>query len=125
MQYITTCRFFYKNIAKNFQLGWYSDRTTSLTKGNINWEGNLKGLADYGDNSVSGEVIIHILDGSESNCYVSFNRQDGINSGTVEAGNQVLVHSKVSICFLSVLAFATTDPLTPMIYFLYIFLSAI
>lgn len=82
------------NAAKNFQMGWYLDRTLSLIEGDINWEGNVKGLSHYADDSVPGEVIIYIPDGGSNHYYVSYNRKFGINSGTVEGGDQVLVHQR-------------------------------
>eukprot|EP00594_Rhizosolenia_setigera_P003609 CAMPEP_0178951050 /NCGR_PEP_ID=MMETSP0789-20121207/6999_1 /TAXON_ID=3005 /ORGANISM="Rhizosolenia setigera, Strain CCMP 1694" /LENGTH=793 /DNA_ID=CAMNT_0020631857 /DNA_START=180 /DNA_END=2561 /DNA_ORIENTATION=+ len=82
------------NAAKNFQMKWFLDKTTSLTAGDINWEGNVKGLSHYGDNSVPGEVIIYIPNGGSDHYYVSYNRRYGINSGTVEGGDQVLIHRR-------------------------------
>jgi hypothetical protein len=84
------------NAAKNWQLGWYSDRHVSVTS---SWSGNLYGLADYENTSSNDMIIAQIpasVDGGFDDWYVSFNRKIGINRGTVEGGNQVLVHKRAS-----------------------------
>ena len=80
------------NAPKNWQLQWYDDRETTVSGG---WSGELYGIADYGDTYDGDTVIARIL-GTPDDWYVSFNRKTGINSGTVEGGNQVLVHKRPS-----------------------------
>ncbi|GFH49885.1 hypothetical protein CTEN210_06361 [Chaetoceros tenuissimus] len=80
------------NAPKNWQLGWYDDKQISISFDG--WEGNLIGLSDYENPNVAAEdIVIAKVDLNES-YYVSFNRKTGINSGTVEGGNQVLVHKR-------------------------------
>ena len=83
------------NGPKNWQLGWYSDRQIVVTSG---WTGNIVGLVDY-QNTSDETIVLQIpasVDGGSDDWYVSFNRKSGINSGTVEGGNQVLVHKRES-----------------------------
>jgi len=80
------------NAPKNWQLGWYDDKQVSVSFDG--WEGNLIGLSDYENSNVAaGDMVIAKVDLNES-YYVSFNRKTGINSGTLEGGNQVLVHKR-------------------------------
>jgi len=82
------------NAPKNWQLGWYSDAQEIVTVDG--WSGNLYGIADYGGTEIgSAGVIAQIpasIDGGTDDWYVSFNRKAGINAGTSEGGDQVLVH---------------------------------
>mmetsp|Transcript_17060 Transcript_17060/g.25378 ORF Transcript_17060/g.25378 Transcript_17060/m.25378 type:complete len:617 (-) Transcript_17060:192-2042(-) len=84
------------NAPKNWQLGWYNDGQKVVTSG---WSGNLYGIADYGTIDSGSVVIAQIpasVNGGTDDWYVSFNRKAGINAGTVEGGNQVLVHKRAS-----------------------------
>jgi len=86
------------NSPKSWQLGWYQDGQESispLATSKNSFIGRLIGLAEYDllDTASSDKVIIQIT-GYGSDYYVAFNRKVGINSGTVEGGNQVLVHSR-------------------------------
>jgi hypothetical protein len=80
------------NAPKNWQLQWYDDRETTVSGG---WSGELYGIADYGDTN-DGDTVIAQIPGTTEDWYVSFNRKIGINSGTVEGGDQVLVHKRPS-----------------------------
>ena len=80
------------NAPKNWQLQWYSDRQVTVSGG---WSGDLYGIADYVGTNEGDTVIVQIPGGTED-WYVSFNRKTGINSGTPEGGNQVLVHKRSS-----------------------------
>jgi hypothetical protein len=80
------------NAPKNWKLGWYDDRQKTVLVG---WSGDLYGIADYGDTYDGDTVIARIL-GTPDDWYVSFNRKTGINSGTLEGGDQVLVHKRPS-----------------------------
>lgn len=81
------------NAAKNFQLGWFSDKFMDMTLSDT-FSGDLIGQADY-NNGDQEKVGIRITS-SSNDYYVSFNRQTGINSGTLEGGDQVLVHERTS-----------------------------
>ncbi len=88
------------NAPKNWQLGWYPEGVYTVV--NNFFEGKIFGIADYGafingDLNVSnGEIIMAKLIDSAAgeDWYVSFNRDTGINSGTVEGQDQVLVHKR-------------------------------
>ena len=88
------------NAPKNWQLGWYP--LGELEVVNQYFEGKIFGIADYGafingDLNVSNDEIIMakvINPAAGEDWYVSFNRDTGINSGTVEGQDQVLVHKR-------------------------------
>ena len=82
------------NGPKNWQLGWYADRHVTLNSGD-SWFGNIYGLSDYTATSNDDAIVIKIA-ASPDDIYVSYNRATGINAGTVEGINQVLVHTKVA-----------------------------
>ncbi len=82
------------NAAKNYQLGWYSDKTKVVTPGaatNNCFAGDLHGTALYG-NAAAQTVGIKVNNsGSATDYYIMYNARTGIQSGTVEGGNQVMV----------------------------------
>jgi len=86
------------NAAKNFQLGWYSDKTRVMTP-NIAvveedcFAGDLYGTAFYGIDSVQtvGIKVKNNNPSSIEDVFIMFNAKTGIQSGTVEGGNQVMV----------------------------------
>lgn len=80
------------NAPKNAQLGWYDDKL--LTVSGTGWSGSLHGISDY--ESSDALTVIAKIPGSTEDWYVSFNRNTGINSGTQEAANRVLVHKRAS-----------------------------
>ena len=85
------------NGPKNWQLGWYSDCHTSIGDGASSWSGKIYGLSDYGSTSSGDSVIVQLpLASGEDDYYVTFNCKRGINSGTLEGVDQVLVHLRLS-----------------------------
>jgi len=80
------------NAPKNWQLGWYTNRQTTVSGG---WSGYLYGISDYGSTN-EGDTEIAQIPGTTEDWYVSFNRKTGINNGAVEGGDQVLVHKRPS-----------------------------
>lgn len=81
------------NAAKSWQTGWYTDKHEVVSPSIEGcWEGNLYGIADYG-NSLAKTVLIK-LDASNSarSFFIAYNRAVGINSGTREAANQVTIN---------------------------------
>merc|ERR1711971_1066814 len=97
------------NAAKNFQLGWYERQKVSfypLSNKDTTQSFVLNGVDDYNkDGSSNGELItLRIVEyGDEydsdlgnygNDYYVGYNRKTGPNSGTLEAGNQVVVFRK-------------------------------
>lgn len=81
------------NNAKNWQLGFYSDRRTIAFPLAASWTGDLVGLAEYNKAS-NGQNVIVKVEGHTIDYYVGFNRKVGINSGTVEGGDQVTIQSR-------------------------------
>merc|ERR1712039_442986 len=82
------------NAPKNWQLGWYPDGALQIASGD-SFTGRLIGLADYSTlDASSGDVVMEKIKGYDVDYYISFNRKTGINKGTYEGGNQVLVHSR-------------------------------
>ncbi len=83
------------NNAKNWQLGWYADRRAIAKPLESPWEGTLVGFAEYDViPETSDSVVILKVQGDDVDYYVGFNRRTGINSGTVEGGNQVTIQSR-------------------------------
>ena len=85
------------NAPKNFQLGWFPDREVTLSPSTYSWAGRLYGIANYDVTSSTEKMMIRMEDSnvnSGSDIYVSFNAQNGINAGTQEGGDQVLIHRK-------------------------------
>jgi len=83
------------NAPKNWQLGWYADRTTTYVGEYQTY--NLKGLVDYGSSSENDSVIIMIPAtylGGSYDYYLSFNRVASFNSDTGLGRNQVLLHKR-------------------------------
>merc|ERR1711982_67228 len=74
--------------------GWYPDGALQIASGD-SFTGRLIGLADYSTlDASSGDVVMVKIKGYSVDYYISFNRKTGINKGTYEGGNQVLVHSR-------------------------------
>jgi len=79
------------NAAKSWQLGWYSARSITIDAfGDRVYEGELAGIVE---NPFEGNVpiLIKLNTASSDDYYVSFNRKIGINSGTKEGGDQVMI----------------------------------
>ena len=80
------------NGPKSWQLGWYSDYHVDLSTNNYNWSGDLVGFAEKSATAASDKMIIRIRNAyANRDTYVHFNRKIGMNSGTLEGGNEVLV----------------------------------
>lgn len=80
------------NAAKSWQTGWYKEKEITINgSGGVTcFNGTLHGIADF---PVAKTVILKIQRGL-TNLFVNFNAQRGINQGTQEGGNQVLVVSR-------------------------------
>ena len=76
------------NAPKNKQLGWYTDYEVDVLGG---WKGKIYGVATKGLATKGRDVVLARIPGS-FDFYVSFNAKSGINSGTLEGANEVLVH---------------------------------
>ena len=83
------------NAPKSVQLGWYNDRVVDWDSSRSEWSGYLYGIADYRTTTPDKKMILYI-ENTERNedIYVSFNRKSGMNDGTKEGADQVLIHSK-------------------------------
>ena len=85
------------NAVKNWKFGWYSERHVIVENG-YSWTGNIYGLCNYLESS-NGDAVVVRINNVPSNerygIYISYNRKEGINSGTIEGGNQVLVHTSL------------------------------
>lgn len=77
------------NTVKNKQLGWFDDKFATIDTNTRNWSGDLLGQIDYPNGIVGVQ-----MKGSSDDYYVGFNRKLDHNSGTVEGGDQVLVHQR-------------------------------
>lgn len=78
------------NGAKSFQMGWYDDKVVTVAPFSSSWSGRVGGICDY-QNPKTETVVLKIETGTDEDYFVNFNRRNGINSGTREGGNQVLV----------------------------------
>jgi len=76
--------------AKSWQLGWYDDKALLVSPDESSWSGRVMGFADY-NNPRTETVLLKIETGTDEDYFLNFNRKTGINSGTREAPNQVLV----------------------------------
>jgi len=82
------------NAAKNWQLGWYKDKTIELI--NISncgpWKGRLYGYVDYPSVEEDGYVIIKVND-----IYIQFNKiKEDINKDMIEDANLMVFTNSTS-----------------------------
>ena len=90
------------NAAKSYELGWYEDKTLTMTypfQDNYSWTGKVSGIVDY-DKAIPGEhhVIIKIAQqqmttmptNTEYVC-ITLNRQKDFNEGTSAYQNEVTI----------------------------------
>lgn len=79
------------NAAKSWQLGWFADKHETIAPlTTAVWYGKLVGVAEYplaGDNS----VLLKLETNTTIDYYVGFNRKIGINNGTMEGQDMVLI----------------------------------
>lgn len=79
------------NPAKSWQLGWYSSQTLELdplTDGPF--AGTLVGVSDFEDVTSTRYVVLKIESG-DRDLYVGYNRRKGINRGTQQGIDKILV----------------------------------
>ena len=81
------------NAAKSSKFSWYSDKELSLD--NESWNGKVIGLADYDVAAIDHNVLLKIRSEDGNNdaktLNITYNRKIGINSGTKEAGDKIMV----------------------------------
>jgi hypothetical protein len=83
------------NPAKSWQLGWYSDKRTTvdLLNGGA-FATTLVGIDDY---QSAGNRFVNVkIENGNTDLFIGFNRQKGINSGTREAANKVTIQAQSS-----------------------------
>jgi len=81
------------NPAKNWQLGWYSDKHVDVNPDELFNDSptnyTLNGVVDYEDGV--GDVVLKI-----GNFYLGYNKAADFNFGTEEARNRIVVNEKIS-----------------------------
>jgi hypothetical protein len=81
------------NAAKSSRFSWYNNKELSFD--NESWSGKVVGLADYNVAAADHNVLLKIRSKDGNNdaktLSVTYNRKIGINSGTLEAGDQLMV----------------------------------
>jgi len=90
------------NPANNWYLGWYQDQSASYNglESGIGKSFTLNGVADYNPATAgTGEkrrlVILQLTQPNRNwHYYIGYNRQKGINEGTVEDGDKILIVRK-------------------------------
>jgi len=86
------------NAAKNFQLNWYKNQETTFNPlENLSREPTtfiLNGVDDAVRGKSKKLVTLRLETDGRADYYIGYNRATGINSGTVEAKNQVSVFKK-------------------------------
>jgi hypothetical protein len=83
------------NGPKTWQLGWYNAYHVDLPiDGNFSWRGSLIGFAEKSSAISSDHMIVRIRN-KVVDYYIHLNRKIGMNDGTQEAPNQVLVTTRV------------------------------
>jgi len=85
------------NTAKNWQLGWYQDRHTTVQPLHDEfWQGRLIGYVDYMNHSApSSDSVIVKVEGHIVDYFIGFNVRSGMNKQNqeIEALNKITVHS--------------------------------
>lgn len=89
------------NAAKNFQLGWYERQKQSFHPSEHQNEIHrfvLNGVTEYKTSGDTGGKLItlRMVRQAGRDYYVGFNDAKGVNSGTIEGRNQVLIFEKLS-----------------------------
>eukprot|EP00537_Pseudo-nitzschia_pungens_P001525 CAMPEP_0172360084 /NCGR_PEP_ID=MMETSP1060-20121228/4171_1 /TAXON_ID=37318 /ORGANISM="Pseudo-nitzschia pungens, Strain cf. cingulata" /LENGTH=722 /DNA_ID=CAMNT_0013081965 /DNA_START=21 /DNA_END=2186 /DNA_ORIENTATION=- len=84
------------NPAKNYQLGWYDDKVTTVNPLDSEpvKEFILNGVADYNGNDDALIVVRLQQIASDQDYYIGYNRQAGINEDTYEDKNLVTIVRK-------------------------------
>lgn len=78
------------NAVDLWELGWYSDRSLTVSSNRLL---RLAAYTEY-SSTVSGQH--YVLLKTSNGLYVYYNRAEGMNAGTYEYGNQVIVYTKGS-----------------------------
>ena len=98
------------NPAKSFQLGWYDDRTKVIDPAiDLPFHATMIGVSDYANSDPSNYVVVKILGSYDSDIYIGYNRKSGINSGTGEGGNKIMVVTRSSTGYSNSILMAKLD----------------
>merc|ERR1711862_63932 len=84
------------NGVKSWYTGWYSKGHVRLDPFQNFFDGKLVGVAEY-DKREGSKVLIKIVGHGDGNDYfISFNRKVGMNAGSTEDGDKVIITSNKS-----------------------------
>ena len=87
------------NSAKSFQAGWYPTKTITPASADCgDFDGKVYGLSDFGIAGEQGTIVLKINNSQSSQVdyFLNYNKKAGVNSGTLEGGNQVMITSRES-----------------------------
>lgn len=85
------------NAVKSWFFGWFEEAHLELDPTDSTFEGNIVGMANF-DQRGNDYVIIKIIGHDDNNdYYVSFNRRIGMNLGSTEGGDKVIINSANAI----------------------------
>lgn len=73
------------NAAKNWQLGWYSSKSTEVSVASSAWRGRLYGYSEYAN--APGHVLVKVGD----DIFLQFNKITSINKDTEEGRNEIAI----------------------------------
>ena len=90
------------NAAKNFQLGWFDNqKATYNPMDNLDFHlkngvktFTLNGVNDAKNGQPNKLITLRLQESGSGDYYVGYNRATGMNSGTIEAKNQVVIFKK-------------------------------
>jgi hypothetical protein len=85
------------NAAKSWQVGWFSDKSVQMNIGGSGATDNclitdITGQADYVAVDTTQIILVKMnRPASSTDLYLMYNKKTGVNSGTVEGGNTVMI----------------------------------
>jgi hypothetical protein len=82
------------NGPKSWQSGWYSDKSHTITPNadaGTCFSGPVYGVDSYTSSPPGSNVLLRLESNTGTDYFIAFNGKQGINSGTVEDGNKVLI----------------------------------
>ena len=81
------------NAAKMSELGWYSNRAAEISLAQSEeFDGKIIGVADYAISTAAHTLFLEIKRPNGARSYfLTYNRRKGINSGTMDAFDQIVV----------------------------------
>ena len=82
------------NGPKSWQSGWYSDKSLTISPNadaGTCFSGPVYGVDSYTSSPPGSKVLLRLESNTGTDYFIAFNGKQGINSGTVEDGNKVLI----------------------------------